>query len=152
MTGPAGPLWVRLLVAELRRIHPRAVCLVGGLAMGTDLAGFPIVGTANEPIPNLVYAATVSGDRAEPPLRTLAGRFPVVVTELDVPAASVPARAAVLAALGIGWIASMRPDAPLIAPSRGGRLEPTVLGASIRRAIVAVPDRPSVGSTGRLAA
>ena len=143
-------LWVRLLVAELRRVHPRAVCLVGGLAMGTDLAGFPIVGTANEPIPNLVYAATVSGDRAEPPLRTLAGRFPVVVTELDVPAAAVPARAAVLAALGIGWIASMRPDAPLIAPSRGGRLEPTVLGASIRRAIVAVPDRPSVGPTGRL--
>jgi hypothetical protein len=137
-------LWIRLLLAELRRIHPRAICLVGGLAMGTDLEGFPILGTANQPIPNLVYAATVSADRPDPPFRALAGRLPLVVTELDVPAVSVPARTAVLAALGIGWIASARPDAPLVAPSRGGRLEPTALGASIRRAIVAIPDRQSV--------
>ena len=137
-------LWVRLLVAELRRTHPRAVCIAGGLAAGTDLDGFPLLGTADEPIPNLVYGATVSTDRREPPLRTMGGRLPVVVTELDVPAASVPARTAVLAALGIGWIATTRQDVPLVAPSRGGRLEPTGLGASIRRAVVAIPERPMV--------
>ena len=137
-------LWVRVAVAEIHRAHPRAVCIVAGLAWGTDLGGFPILGTANEPIPNLVYGATVSGDRQGPPLRALAGRLPILVTELDVPAAAFATRAAALAALGIGWLATARTDRPFVAPARGGRLEPTVLGTSIRRVITAIPERPLV--------
>ena len=137
-------LWVRLAVAELHRTHPRAVCLVTGLDWGTDLDGFPILGTANEPVPNLVYAATISADRPEPPLRALARRLPVLVTELDAPATAIAARAAGLAALGIGWIATARPDRPFVVPGPGGRIDPSVLGSSIRRAIATIPGRPLV--------
>jgi hypothetical protein len=137
-------LWVRLTVAELRRAHPRAVCVVAGPDRGTDLAGFPIVGTAGEPIPNIVYATTLSPDRPELPLHALARRLPILVTELDVPASGVAARTATLAALGVGWMAAARSDRPLIAPSRGGRLEPTVLGTSIQRVLSAVPGRPLI--------
>ena len=137
-------LWVRLAVAEVHRAHPRAVCIVAGLDWGTDLGGFPILGTANEPIPNLVYGATVAADRPEPALRAVARRLPILVTELDAPASTFAARAATLAGLGIGWIAAARIDRPFVAPARGGRLEPTVLGSSIRRVMTAIPERPLV--------
>jgi hypothetical protein len=137
-------LWVRLAVAEVHRAHPRAICIVAGLDWGTDLGGFPILGTANEPIPNLVYGATVAADRPEPSLRAVARGLPIVVTELDAPANNITARAAMLAGLGIGWIATARTDRPFVAPSRGGRLEPTVLGSSIRRSMTAIPERPLV--------
>ena len=32
---------VRFVVAEIRRVHPRAVCIVAGLAWATDLPGLP---------------------------------------------------------------------------------------------------------------
>ena len=137
-------VWVRFVVGEIRRAHPRAVCIVAGLDWATDLSGFPILGTANEPIPNLVYGAAMTGARPTPQLRALATRLPILVTELEMPAALVAVRAATLAALGIGWIAAARPDRPFMAASGAGRLEPTTLGMSIQRALVAIPDRPPV--------
>ncbi len=137
-------LWIRLTVARLRLVHPRAVSIVAGLEWGTDLGGFPVLGTANEPIPNLVYGATLSADRPDPPLRVLASRLPILVTEFETAAAAAAVRAASLAAMGVGWIVAARPDRPLVAAVRGGRFEPTVLGTSIRRAIAAIPERPLV--------
>ena len=137
-------VWVRFVVAEIRRVHPRAVCIVAGLAWATDLSGFPILGTANEPIPNIVYGAAMTGARPAAQLQAFATRLPILVTEFEAPAALVAVRAAALAALGIGWIAAARPDRPLFASSRAGRLEPTTLGTSIQRALIAIPDRPAV--------
>jgi hypothetical protein len=128
----------------MRRVHPRAVCIVTGLEWGTDLSGFPIRGTANEPIPNLVYGAARTGARPDPQIRSHANRLPILITELDVPAALAAVRAAALAALGVGWIASASPDRPLVAAGRTGRLEPTALGTSIQRAIATIPERPLV--------
>jgi hypothetical protein len=137
-------LWVRLTVAELRRAHPRAVCLVAGQDWGADLEGFPLLGTANEPIPNLVYAAAVVADRPEPPLQALARRLPVLVTELEVSATGLTVRAQSLAAIGVGWLVAARSAQPLVAPSRAGRLEPTILGTSVRRVLSSIPERPLV--------
>jgi hypothetical protein len=135
-------LFVRLAVAELHRAHPRALCVATGLEWGTDLSGFPVRGTADEPIPNLVYGARIVEGGAEPPLRAVARRLALLVTELDCPAASLNAKVASLASLGVGWIVADRPDRPLLGVVRRGRREPTGLGTAVRRAFASVPDRP----------
>jgi hypothetical protein len=142
-------LWARLTLAEMRLVHPRAVAIVAGLEWGTDLSGFPLVGSTHEPIPNVLYGAVISAGRQEPQLRALAGRLPILVTQLGVPAASVPQRAAALGALGIGWIASPGPDRALIAPARGARLEPTIYGSSVQRAIASIPEDPLLAARPR---
>jgi hypothetical protein len=76
-------VWVRLMVAELRRMHPWSLCLVSGLNWGADLSGFPVRGTRGEPIANLVYAARVMEGEAAPwnGLAAVARDYPVFVTE-----------------------------------------------------------------------
>jgi hypothetical protein len=41
-------------------------------------------------------------------------------------------------------MATAKSDRPFVTAGRAGRLEPTVLGTSIRRVLIAIPERPLV--------
>jgi hypothetical protein len=134
-------VWVRLMLADLRRMHPRSLCFVAGLDWGTDLSGFPVRGTAGEPIPNLVYAARVLQGSAAPwvALDALARHHPVFVTEWSGAAAETlwgEQVAMRLRAGGFGWAAS---DWKALQPSAGG---PSKLGAVVRRALALAEQQP----------
>jgi len=130
-------LWVRMMVAEMRTAHPRALCIVAGIDWGTDLSGFPVIGTGGEPVPNLIYGARLFRDGRSPweVMTTLARVAPVLVTEwgggpLDaVWASQVASR---LQAMGIGWIAAYwnGPTVEGVPP-----LSTSAFGASVKRAL-----------------
>jgi hypothetical protein len=140
-------LWVQWMTAELRRVHPRALCFVSGQAGGTDLSGFPVLGTAGRPIPNLVYALHLAADRSPlgrrdpwPALRALASRHPLFVTEWRAGADDVrwaEWTELALRAAGIGWTAAHLTDEPPLvrAAVPGGRGTSTRFGAVVRRAL-----------------
>ncbi len=139
-------LWVRLMIAELRRLHPRALCFVCGLDWGADLSGFPVLGTENLPIPNLVYAARLFPQResALTALRALAQTQPVFVTEWGGAQTDVGwgARTAVaLRASGIGWTAAHWNAEPPLVQMTGNRFAPTAFGAVVRRDLAMAGER-----------
>jgi Cellulase (glycosyl hydrolase family 5) len=136
-------LWARLAVAELRREHPRALCVVSGHEAGTDLSGLPLEGSTG-PIPNLVYSARMTPKDAPAwqALRTLAARHPVLITEwtandLDIAWAERTAQG--LRADGLGWTAGGGERSLL--RSERSRLEPTRFGAVVQRALAVTGER-----------
>ncbi len=133
-------LWVEMSVADLRRVHPGALCFVSGLAGGTDLSGFPLLGTANRPIPNLVYTTHLYPREANPwpAMRALARTHPLFVTEwggqpLET---SWGERAAqMMRASGIGWTAAHWNAEPSLTTILRNQLVPSTFGALVRRAL-----------------
>ncbi len=138
-------LWVRLIVAELRRLHPRALCIVSGLNWATDLSGFPIIGTESGPVPNLVYAAQLS-PRLESPLiamRALSRSHPLFVTEWGAPTevSWCERTALVLRDAGVGWTAAHWNGEPFLARAVARQTSPTQFGLVVRRALALPGDR-----------
>lgn len=133
-------LWVQMMVAELRRVHPRAVCFVCGPDWGTDVSGFPVIGTGGDPIPNLVYAVHLVPTRQNPwtTVQALARRHPVFVTEWQGDEVHVTwgeQMAITLGAAGVGWTAAhWNGDTPLIR-TVGRQQVPTSFGTVVRRAL-----------------
>ena len=133
-------LWVQMMVAELRRVHPRAVCFVCGPDWGTDVSGFPVIGTGGDPIPNLVYAVHLVPTRRNPwtTAQALARRHPVFVTEWQGDEAHVTwgeQMAMTLGAAGVGWTAAhWSGDTPLVR-TVGRQRVPTSFGTVVRRAL-----------------
>jgi hypothetical protein len=143
-------LWVQMMVAELRRLHPRAICWVSGLAEATDLSGFPILGTAGDPIPNLIYAAHLYPRRANPwpALQALARTQAVFVTEWGGERGDLAwGERAALALRGssLSWTAAHWNAEPHLAarPSRGP-ITPTPFGAVVQRALALAGERLTV--------
>jgi hypothetical protein len=137
-----------MAVAELRRVHPRALCFVAGLDGATDVSGFPLLGTANEPIPGLVYAVHLYPRRAAAPaaLRALARRHPVFVSEWggqDVDLAWGERTAMLLRAEGIGWTAAHWSGETRLAFRRGQELRPSLFGGVVRRALAIAGEPPA---------
>ena len=133
-------LWVEMSVADLRRVHPGALCFVSGLDGGTDLSGFPLLGTANRPIPNLVYTAHLYPRESNPwqAIQALARAHPLLVTEWGGQAmdASWGERAAqLLRGSGIGWTAAHWNAEPALTKIVNNRLQPSTFGALVRRAL-----------------
>ena len=137
--------WVRLMVAELRRMHPRALCIVAGHDWATDLTGFPVAGTDNRPIPNLVYAAHLAEglEQRWPSVRALSRRSPVLIsywTAGSVAGQGAERTAASLEAEGLGWIAwplcqiPGAEEVPLVRVAGAG-VDATRFGAVVRRAL-----------------
>jgi hypothetical protein len=131
-------LWVQMMVAELRRVHPGALCMVCGLDWGTDLSGFPVVGTGGRPIPNLIYAAQLFPQRTNPwpALRTLGRGQPVFITEWGGWQANISwgVQAAMnLRAAGCGWTAAHWNGEPRLVRVQNGRSLATGFGAVVQR-------------------
>jgi hypothetical protein len=145
-------LWVQMTVAELRRLHPRAICWVSGLAEGTDLSGFPISGTAGDPVPNLVYAVHLYPRRANPwpAMQALARTQPVFVTEWGGGEADVlwgERTALALRGSGLGWVAAHWNAEPFLVRPGREHIAATPFGTVVQRALAlsreqAVTDRP----------
>jgi len=141
-TWMAWAAWVRMCIADIRRLHPRALAVISGMEWGTDVTGFPITGTEGAPIPNLVYGLHLRG--ACPPgqlaaMIALARSHPVLVTrwENDESAGTAAdALATKLAAAGIGFIAGSHGSTPALERDLDGRLESTAFGRAVRRALV----------------
>lgn len=141
---PLWSFWVRLMVADLRRVHPRALCFVSGLDWATDLSGLPVIGTGGRPIPNLVYAAHLTPRQGglKPPALALARKHPLFVSEWGGGPADTAwgeRMARTFRAEGFGWTAAHWNAEPLLARTVGGRVLPTPFGAVVRRAL-AMPD------------
>src|SRR5262249_41740893 len=133
-------LWVRMMVAELRLQHPRALCFVSGLNWATNLSGLPVIGTEGQPIPNLVYAAHVYPRLDNPltALRSLARSHPVFVTEWGgrQPDVSWGGRTALaLRDVWAGWAAGAWNADPPPARAADHRIAPTPFGMVVRRAL-----------------
>jgi len=133
-------LWVQMAVAELRRVHPRAVCVVCGLKWGTDLSGFPVLGTGGNPIPNLVYGAHLAPSRHSPwpAVESLAHRHPVFITEWRGDDAHITwgeRMALALAAAGVGWTAAHWDGDPPLVRTVGRRSLRTGFGTVVHRAL-----------------
>ncbi len=139
-------LWVRLMVAETRLQHPRALCFVSGLNWATDLSGFPVIGTEGQPIPNLVYAAHFYPRRDNPltAMRALARSHPVFVTEWGGGQAEVSwgeRTALALREAGAGWTAAHWNADPPLARAADHRIAPTPFGMVVRRALALTGER-----------
>jgi hypothetical protein len=131
--------WVQMTVAGVRLVHPRALCVVEGLDDGADVSGFPIPGSAGDPIPNLIYAAHLTPLRSAhwPAVRALARRHPVFVTEWggsDIDVTWGERTAQVLRAEGIGWTAAHLNAEPALLHQVRDRLAPTRFGVVVQRA------------------
>jgi hypothetical protein len=127
-------VWVRLMLADLRRMHPRALCFVAGLDWGTDLSGFPVRGTGGEPISNLVYAARVLQGSAAPwvALDALARQHPVFVAEWSGAEKETLWGEQVALRLGAGGFGWAGADWKTLQRSAGA---PSQLGSVVRRAL-----------------
>jgi hypothetical protein len=139
--------WVSMMVAELRRVHPRALCFVSGHNWATDLSGFPMPGTEGDPIPNLVYAVhlTPRQNNPWPALRAWTRRLPVVITEWTCgpsDATWAERTADILRGEGLGWVASPWTGAAPLVRTDSGRPRPTAFGAVVRRAIALAGELP----------
>lgn len=139
-------LWVRMIVAELRRQHPRALCFVSGLNWAADLSGLPIVGTEGQPIPNLVYSAHVYPRRDTPlaAICALSRSHPVFVTEWGGWQSDISwgeRTAMVLRDVVAGWTAAHWNAEPPLIQASGSRLAPTAFGAVVRRELAMAGDR-----------
>ncbi|MBL8190727.1 MAG: cellulase family glycosylhydrolase, partial [Acidobacteria bacterium] len=139
-------LWVRMIVAELRLQHPRALCFVSGLNWATDLSGFPVIGTEGLPIPNLVYAAHLYPRRDDvwSAIRPLARRHAVFATEWGggpTDAAWGERTALALRAEAVGWTAAHWNAEPKLVQRTARGIAPTLFGAVVRRAL-ALTDEP----------
>lgn len=139
--------WVQMMVADLRRMHPRALCFVSGLDWGADLSGFPVAGTGGEPIPNLVYTAHLvpRGNQPWPTLRALAQRYPVFVSEWGDQQATITwgeQTATLLRATGIGWSAAHWNGAAPLVRTVNGQALPTGFGAVVQRALALTTEPP----------
>lgn len=151
-TSSEGERWrtrVRLIVAELRRVHPAALCFVSGLDDGADISGFPVTGTGGAPIPNLVYTLRLfpALGGLSPALRSLARRHPVFVAEWGGGPTDLgwgTRIAQLLRAEAIGWTAAHWNAEPRLAVARCGRIEPTLFGALIRHALAISGERLDV--------
>jgi hypothetical protein len=133
-------LWVEMSVADLRRVHPGALCFVSGLMDGTDLSGFPLLGTANRPIPNLVYTAHLYPREANPwqAIQALARAHPLLVTEWGGQALDTSwgeHAAQLMRGSGIGWTAAHWNAVPALTTIVNNRLQPSTFGALVRRAL-----------------
>jgi hypothetical protein len=133
-------LWVQLAVADMQLVHPGPLCFVAGLDDGSDFSGFPVPGTAGDPIPGLVYAAHLSprSPAMESCLRALARRQPVFVTEWggrDADIAWGEKTALALSAAGIGWTAAHWNGEPGLVRLDRGRSAPTTFGRVVQRAL-----------------
>ena len=133
-------LWVEMSVADLRRVHPGALCFVSGLNGGTDLSGFPLLGTANRPIPNLVYTAHLYPREENPwqAIQALARAHPLLVTEWGGQALDTSwgeRTGQLLRGSGIGWTAAHWNAEPTLTRIVNDRLQPSTFGAVVRRAL-----------------
>lgn len=141
-------LWARLAVAELRRTHPRALCLVSGHSAGTDVSGLPLLGTADAPIPNIVYGVRMTPRRSAPwpAVTALAARHPVLVTEwgTDGTAAvgGLERTAELLRGAGIGWFARDAHPGGTPPAIAGATPYPDRFGDIVRRALALAADSP----------
>ena len=133
-------LWVEMSVADLRRVHPGALCFVSAMMDGTDLSGFPLLGTANRPIPNLVYTAHLYPREANPwqAIQALARAYPLLVTEWGGQALDTSwgeHAAQLLRGSGIGWTAAHWNAQPALIQIVRDRPYPSTFGALVRRAL-----------------
>jgi hypothetical protein len=133
-------LWVQMMVAELRRMHPRALCFVSGLANGTDIRGFPILGTANQAIPNLIYTVHLYPQFGglRPDMQTLHRTYPLFVTEWGGRYTNLTwgeRIAQSLQASAIGWTAAHWNAEPLLANRVKQQIIPTAFGLVVQRAL-----------------
>jgi hypothetical protein len=133
-------LWVQLAVADMQLVHPGPLCFVAGLDDGSDFSGFPVPGTAGDPIPGLVYAAhlTPRSPNMESRLRALGRRQPVFVTEWggrDADIAWGEKTALALSAAGIGWTAAHWNGEPGLVRLDRDRWVPTTFGRVVQRAL-----------------
>ncbi len=123
---------LRSVLAPLRALHPRALCLVP-----VPVDGLPLV-SDGRPIPNLLYTLTARPDHASP-VRGLdvgSALFPRFIADWSVSRGHSLGDDALLcrlAAAGIGWAANAGP-AGWLRPSRGGP-EPTAVGRWLLRAL-----------------
>jgi hypothetical protein len=144
----AWAAWISVvpnLVADLRLIHPRAFCFVGGLDKGADVAGFPVTGQAGRPIPGLVYTAAIypGSQDALTRLKQLGATSPVFVSAwggsadyMDRDVAWGERMAVLMDTMGIGWAAAFSGgDAALVRPTQTGRSTLTPFGAVVKRAL-----------------
>ncbi len=139
-------LWLQLTIADMQLVHPAPLCFVAGLEDGTDFSGFPIRGTAGDPIPGLVYSAHLapgsSGTLTR--LRALGRAHPVFVTEWggrDSHLTWGEQTATMLAAAGIGWTAAHLNAEPLLARAAAA-WAPTTFGRVVQRALAVDASTP----------
>jgi len=139
--------WVQIAVADLRLVHPRSLCFVSGLEAGTNLSGFPVIGTNGEPIPNLVYTAQLFPSLPNP-LRAaaaLAGRRPVLISEWGGSGAHISwgqQTALILRSAGIGWVAAHWNGEPPLVSDLNSRSVPTGFGNVVAREMILAGESP----------
>ncbi len=133
-------LWVQMSVADIRRVNPGALCFVCGLDWGADLSGFPVLGTAGRPIPNLVYAGRLFPRQPSPwpAMQALGRAHPLFITEwggqrLDTSWGERTAQ--LLRAGGIGWAAAHWNAEPSLTRTVRERMYPSTFGALVQRAL-----------------
>jgi len=143
--NPDWPLWRRWVLAllgELRRVHPRSLAVVRGLAHGLDVTGFPLRHADGTEPPNVIYGSELRTSNGgltplTPGLSALARIRPAAVLDWrpgsDRAAESTGRQ---LAAAGAHWIAAGWSDGgrPLVA-LRDGRLRPTPTGRAVERVL-----------------
>lgn len=151
-TGEGWELWrarLCLMLAELRHVHPRALCFVGGLDHGRDIRGFPLTAGGGAPIPNLVYTVRLlpADGGLSASLRSLARRCPVFVAEWGGGLTDLGwgvQTAQLLRAEAIGWAAAYWNAEPRLTLVRSGRVIPTAFGSVVRHALAVTGERLDV--------
>ena len=129
--------WAKRLIAEIRRIRPAGIIVVGGVDWAFDLRGIYI------DAPNIVYSAHIYANRD--PLdwwKALADadQVPTIVGEWggadrDLEFGSNLAK--MMRGLGVGWTAWSWVDYPqLVRPPRAPAYEPTVFGTLVRNELL----------------
>jgi hypothetical protein len=145
-------VWTNMMIAELRTQNPRALCVVNGMDWGTDVRGFPLIGTSVLPIPNVVYGIRHFPRKGVrwPAVHRLAYRHPVFATEWgggnsDALWGSYAAQ--LLRAEGIGWTAAHWNGDPPLTQRVQNRFTPTLFGNVVRHALAVSGERNDATST-----
>jgi hypothetical protein len=140
-------LWIQVIAADLRRLHPRALIFASGLDDGSDLSGFPILGTAGQPIPNLIYTVHLYPRRADPltTMQTLARAHPLFISEWGGSRTDLlwgERTELALRSKGLGWTAAFWNSEPALTQSVYNQITPTPFGALVRRALAMAGESP----------
>jgi hypothetical protein len=136
--------WCQMVIAEIRRKAPGAICLVAAADRGVNTSILPVIGTANRPIPGIVY--TIHAAPARPldwaALRGLARNQPVLVSEWtgsDDDILWAGKIAAELRGMSIGFCGGGA-FAPPLYTLRGSGLAPTRMGMIVKRELARSDD------------
>jgi hypothetical protein len=114
------------------------------------MSGFPVIGTGGDPIPNLVYAAQLFPQRANPwpSLDSLGQRQPLFISEwggLSAHLAWGERTALHMRAAGIGWTAAHWNGEPFLVRISERQSLATGFGAIVRREL-ALTGEPSLAT------